>query len=131
VSSAIRKKLNKVDDYEIGEILICRKYINLNKGKVKFQVHFQYKIVGIKGDLFTLENIINNEVLNVGDRMIKDSFVFDYCSTCHSSQGASINGKVCIFDYKNKLANWRWLWTAISRATQIENVYVYRYNTDK
>ena len=26
VSSAIRKKLNKVDDYETGEILVCRKY---------------------------------------------------------------------------------------------------------
>ena len=47
VSSAIRKKLNKVDDYEIGEILICRKYINLKKLKVKFQVNFKYKIVKI------------------------------------------------------------------------------------
>ena len=33
-----------------------------------------------------------------------------------------------------KLANWRWLWTAITRATEIENAYVYRYtngNDDK
>ena len=47
--------------------------------------------------------------------------MFDYCSTCHSTQGASINGKVCIFDCKHKLASWRGLWTAITQATQIEN----------
>ena len=57
--------------------------------------------------------------------------MFKYCATCHSSQGASINGKIGIFDYKDKLVNWRWLWTAITRATQFETVYVYRYNNDK
>ena len=66
-----------------------------------------------------------------GERIIKYSFIFDYCSTCHSTQGASINGKACTFDYKTKLANWRWQWTAITRATQIEHVYVYKYNNDK
>ena len=62
---------------------------------------------------------------------MKESFIFDYCATCHSSQGASINGKICIFDYKDTFVNWRWLWTAITRATQIEHVYFYRYNNDK
>ena len=38
VSSAIRQKLNKVDDYETGERLICRNCIDLKKTKVKFQV---------------------------------------------------------------------------------------------
>ena len=57
--------------------------------------------------------------------------MFNYCATCHSSQGASINGKICIFDYPDKLVNWRWLWTAITRATQIENVYFHRYNNDR
>jgi hypothetical protein len=50
VSSAIRKKLNKVDDYAIGEILICRKYIRIkNKCNVKYQVNFSYNIVKIEG----------------------------------------------------------------------------------
>ena len=38
---------------------------------------------------------------------------------------------VCIFDYKYKLVDWGWLWTAITRATQIEHVYFRRYNNDK
>ena len=131
VSSAIRKKLNKVDDYEVGEILICRRYIHVKKTNVKFQINFQYKIVKIEGEFFTLENIITGEEQSIGDKIIKDAFIFNYCATCHSSQGASINGKICIFDYKDKLVDWRWLWTAITRATQIENVYFYDYTNDK
>ena len=50
VSSAIRKNLSKVDDYEIGEILICRRYTKLNKGRLNFQVNFRYKIVEIECD---------------------------------------------------------------------------------
>ena len=57
--------------------------------------------------------------------------MFDYCGTCHSSEGASSNGKVCVFDYKNKLVSWRWLWTAMTRPTQIENDYFYIYNIAK
>ena len=98
---------------------------------MNLQINFKYNIVKIEGDVFTLSTILTDDVQHVGDLIITNSFMFDYCSTCHSTQGASINGKACIFDYNNKLANWRWLWSAITRATQLENVYVYRYTNDK
>ena len=123
--------MNKVDDYEIGEILICRRYIYLKKTHVHVQVNFQYKIVKIEGGFFTLDNTITGEEQIIGARINTESFMFNYCATCHSSQGASINGKICSFDYKDTLVNWRWLWTDKTRATQIENVYVHRYNNDQ
>ena len=97
VSSAPRQKLNKVIDYEIGEVLICRKCINLNKAHVKFQVSFNHTIAKTEG-VFTVENILTGEMQHIGDRIIKDSFIFTYYAAFHSSQGDSINGKVCIFD---------------------------------
>jgi hypothetical protein len=48
VSDTIRTKLNKVTDYDIGEILICRKYINLNKGNHNCQFKFRHNIVTIE-----------------------------------------------------------------------------------
>ena len=95
----------------------------MKKTNVTFQVNFQYKIVKIEGEFFTFENIITGEEQIIGNKIIKDACIFNYCATCHSSQGASINGKIGIFDYKYKRVNWKWLWTAITRATQIENVY--------
>ena len=42
VSSHIRKKLNKKNEYELGEYLICREYTKLKDGTLN--VNFQFKI---------------------------------------------------------------------------------------
>ena len=49
MSSAIRQKINNVDDYELGEILGCRQRFNPTKSQVKCQVEFLYNIVKIEG----------------------------------------------------------------------------------
>ena len=55
MGSAVPKKLDQVGGYELGQLIICRRCINLNKGKVNCQVNFELNIVKIDGDLFTLE----------------------------------------------------------------------------
>ena len=52
VNSARRKKLNTVDNADIGEIHICRKSITFTKETVQFQVKLNYKIVKIEGDFY-------------------------------------------------------------------------------
>ena len=47
--------LGKTDKYEVGEILICRKYKKV--GNTKFNVNYRCKIVSISGNVLTLENI--------------------------------------------------------------------------
>ena len=47
--------------------------------------------------------------------------------TCHSAQGTSIKCKITIFDYKYKYVSRKWIWTAITRATNLDNVYFYDY----
>ena len=74
MSSAIRKKLNKVDDYEVGEILSCRQFQNPKKTSVNLQKHFHYNIVNIEG-VFSLENIVMGEVQSIDNKIVKD-FVF-------------------------------------------------------
>ena len=74
VSSAIRKKLNKVDDYEVGEILSCRQFHNPKKTSVNLQKHFHYKIVNIEG-VFSSESIVMGEVQSIDNKIVKD-FVF-------------------------------------------------------
>jgi hypothetical protein len=50
VSDTIRKNINNVDDYDIGEILVCRTYINLNKGNHNCQLKLIHNIVKIESD---------------------------------------------------------------------------------
>ena len=53
-------------------------------------------------------------------------FRYDYCTTCHSAQGASIDGKIVIHEWeKSHLVTREWLWCALTRSTDFNNVLFY------
>ena len=96
VSTEVRRRLGKKDKYEVGEMLICRLYRQDDAGK--FNV-----------------TIIDNH------------FRYAYCSTCHSRQGTSISGNITIHEWqKSYLVSREWLWCAITRARDFNNVYFSR-----
>jgi hypothetical protein len=74
--------------------------------------------------------IRTGEEQTLGDRIIRYCFAVDYCSTCHSTRGSSIDDKIIMFDSKNKPDSWRWLGTAITRAKQLSYVYGYSYSNN-
>jgi hypothetical protein len=70
------------------------------------------------------------EEFDVAKYIIKDSFIFNYCRTCHSVQGSSIDESITIFDYKYEHTSREWLYVAITRATDLNQVYFYDYKED-
>ena len=57
--------------------------------------------------------------------------VHNYCRTCRSFQGCSIDEAITIFDHKFTNVNRKWLYTAITRATDLKQVYFYDYDEIK
>ncbi len=53
-------------------------------------------------------------------------FKLPYARTCHSMQGLSVEGEVTIFEVDNPNASVEWLYTAITRTTNLKNVYIFR-----
>ena len=53
VAKVVRDNMGKTEDYEIGEKLVCRKYLKLGTGKV-MNVNFEYTITGATKDTVTL-----------------------------------------------------------------------------
>jgi len=49
VSKTVRKLQQRKTDYEVGETLICRKYLKMKMEKaiVKFNVNYEYEIINI------------------------------------------------------------------------------------
>ena len=120
VANQIRKKQNRKGEYEVGEIMICREYF---KSKTyKFQVNFKYKIVNIIENMVVLEDEHSKIIQKLPLDMLRKHFIFNYWFTCHSVQGSSIEGGITIFDYNHCLVNKNWIWTAITRATDLNNV---------
>jgi len=62
VSKTVRANLKKTEDYEIGETLICRKYLKI--GKTKFNVNYEYEIVKVFADSVMIKDTaIRDETL--------------------------------------------------------------------
>ena len=59
--------------------------------------------------------------------LIKKNFVHYYCRTCHSLQGSTIEEAIPIFDHRFAYASRKWLYTAVTKATDLKQVYFYDY----
>ena len=126
VSNHIRKKLGKVEAYEVNEVLVCREYLRLNVGT--FSTNYRYEILEKFDNSLTIQHINTGEIYIVPISIIEKSFIHNYCGTCHSKQGATIKENITIYDWNFFYATQEWLWTSITRATYLDNVYFYDYD---
>ena len=69
--------------------------------------------------------------INIPIQMVRDNFIHNYCKTCHSFQGSSIDGHMMIFDWKFKHVDRKWIYTACTRATNMAKVLFYRYEEEE
>ena len=83
--------------------------------KVVFQVNYEYTISGVQLDNLVLDD--THIVLHTPHK--KKNFVHNYCRTCHSFQGSSIDDAITIFDWKFTHVDRKWIYTSITRATDL------------
>ena len=121
VSKIVRENAGKTEDYEVGEKLVCRKFVK--EGSYKFRVNFEFAIVASDENTVTLKDESLNETVTIKKSTVQKNFVYSYCRTCHSFQGSSIDDKITIFDWRFKFVNRKWLYTAVTRATELKNVF--------
>ena len=130
VCNEVRKNLGIQERYQIGDILICRQYKKLKDKKI--HVNYRYEIKSMCATHATVENYKENaqgqrEVLHLDYATLTNNFRYSYCATCHSSQGASVNTTITIFEWdKARHVSREWLWTAITRASRLENVKFFK-----
>ena len=124
VSNAIRESLGKTEKNEVDEILIWRVCEKTNN--VKFTVNYRFRIVNISKNIAKLENVASKQQYVTDLATLDKHFKYDYCTTCHSAQGASIDGKTVIHDWeKSHLVTRERLWCALTRSTDCNNVLFY------
>ena len=87
-----------------------------------------YEIADVNEKYLTLEEVHSTEESTVSLSKIRSNFIFGYCATCHSLQGSSISGPVTIFDWNHYFVDKKWLWTCLTRATNLDDVYFYDYD---
>ena len=120
VAKNVRHLLKKKKEYEVGEVLICRKWFKLDK--VTFNINYEYKIVATDSTTATLDN---GTTLNVV--LLRSNFIHNYCRTCHSMLGSTAREKITIYDWQHPFVNRKWLYTAVTRAEYLDHVLFFDY----
>ena len=126
VSDEVRKKLGKINTYEINEEMICRLYLKTDEG-AKFNANIRYKILCINSKGITIENIKDKKKYTLPEELLNKHFRYGYCATAHSCQGASINNNITIHEWdKSYLVSREWLWCSLTRARDFNKIAFFK-----
>jgi hypothetical protein len=107
--------------YYIGLNLICRKtYVSK---AMRLTVNNTYEIIDIDDGIYCISD--GDSFFEVDKKMLDTYFRLSYARTCHSYQGMSEDEAITIFDINHFMVDIDWIYTAITRATSIENIYIF------
>jgi len=120
VNSLIHKPFEGEVFYE-GLDIICRK--TLVTKAMKLTVNNTYEIINIEDGIYWITD--GDDLYYIGKDILEKHFRLSYARTCHSYQGMSEDEPICIFDVEHFMVDIDWIYTAITRSTSIENIYIY------
>jgi hypothetical protein len=115
------KTLENGITYYYHQNLICKAFLKLENKKL--YPNYMYKIVAMYNKEFELEDEASEEIFKVSHKTNCGSFSLPYCNSVHSSQGDSIAQHFAIADWKSPLIDMKWLYTSITRATDLDTIY--------
>ena len=87
-----------------------------------------YEIISNNVKSIEIMDINTKEKSNILIEFIKEIFIYSYCGTCHALQGSKKEKPMTIFEWDFKHVTRNWIYTAITRATDLNNVYFYNGN---
>jgi len=77
-----------------------------------------------------VHEVVENRYLKFDQKML-EHFKLPYANTCHSVQGLSINGPLTIFDVNTPYVDRFYIWTAITRSTDLSQVTIFQHSENE
>ena len=94
-----------------------------------FHTNYVYKIIEIDDKLVKLKDEFQNKEYTIETNKLDKNFRPYFSLTGHSTQGVTTDKTLNIFDTESKFMTARWLWTAITRTTDLNKVnFIVRQN---
>jgi hypothetical protein len=119
--------INKVPYWE-GLKLFCKKHYKVKS--IRLFVNYLYKIQKISSESFTICDEVENTTFTLPIDVLSH-FKLLYANTCHSVQGTTINELITIFDVNTPYVDPFYIWTALTRATDFNNVTVFLHGKNE
>jgi len=112
----------KGKQYYYQQQLLCKEPVKMEEGDIHRNAVVE--IIDFQSGAFKVWNSQNDTIMKLPHALL-GCFGLAYCRTVHSFQGASIDGAFTIMDWTHWHSDGHWLYTAISRCTDLDNVHFY------
>ncbi len=113
-----------MDDYEVGEVLVCRTYLKISAG-TKCSCNYELTVKAVKAGSIVAQELHAKTTIELKLDVVQKHFIHSYCRTTHSYQGSSIDDKIAVLDWRFFFVSRKWLCTSVTRATELKNVFFY------
>ena len=113
--------------YYKDQIIICRQHHHSKSGRL--YVNVRYRVIDINDTFIKVRALTKNSPEMEFDISILKKVSLTYSSTCHSQQGATIKEKFTIFHCNTPYVNSKYNWTAITTATSLYNITIFKHST--
>ena len=129
VNNYISKNIIKRDGYYTGMEVVCKSHYKSKK--IKLYINYHYTIKSIKKKEITIHEPLDNNDISLTYDEFEKHFKMPYANTCDSVQGLSIGNKITIFDCNTPYVDRYFIWTALTRSTNLKNVQIYKHSIDE
>ena len=107
--------------YYVDQLLRCRKYLRFGRHG-RLHVNNTYRVMALSAIGATVQDTTGDS-RDLSWAQLRDHFVYALAHTCHSLQGMSAADGITIFDIDFWYVTREWFYTALTRATSLEDVY--------
>ena len=94
-----------------------------------FHNNYVYNIVELNKETATLQDVLTKEKYIISIQRLDSCFRPYFAHTGHSVQGVTTDKKINIFDVESDFVDDRWVWTALTRCTSLDNLNLVVENT--
>ena len=126
INNHVSKNIIKKDGFFEGMEVVCKSHYKTKK--FKLYVNYFYTIKSINKDEIIIHEKLEQTNISLTYGLFDKHFKMPYANTCDSVQGLSIDEKITIFDCNTPYVDRYFIWTALTRSTNLNNVQIYEHS---
>ena len=123
------KNIIKKDGFYEGMEVVCKSHYKSKN--IRLYVNYHYTIKSIKKNEIIIHEQLDNNDISLTYKVFNKHFKMPYANTSDSVQGLNIDNKITIFDCNTPYVDRYFIWTALTRSTDLNNVQIYEHSKEE
>ena len=129
VNKHVSKNIIKKDGFYEGMEVVCKSHYKSKN--IRLYVNYHYTIKSIKKNEIIIHEQLDDNDISLTYKVFNKHFKMPYANTCDSVQGLSIDNKITIFDCNTPYVDRYFIWTALTRSTDLNNVQIFEHSKEE